>query len=105
MSEEARVRSVSLLQGENAHLKDDLQTMRKATSSRIRKQYAQDNFLSHYSNIMQTVRQKAKDIADVEQTSLRNRVSALERHIKRDAVYKAALKTRTEIAEQAADKR
>ena len=86
-------------------MKEDYSTLRKAHKVRVKKAYAQDNFISQYSKALSSVKQMARDIANKEQAQLRNTVGALERRMERDTQFKLALKKRTETAEQAAEQR
>lgn len=86
-------------------LKEDYSTLRKAHKVRVKKAYAQDNFMSQYSKALSSVKQQARDIANKEQSQLRNKVGALERRMQRDTKFKLALKKRTETAENAAEQR
>ena len=84
-------------------LKEDYSTLRKAHKVRVQKAYAQDNFISQYSKALNSVKQQARDIANKEQSQLRNTVGALERRLQRDTAFKLALKERTETAEKTAE--
>ena len=86
-------------------LKEDYSTLRKAHKVRVQKAYAQDNFISQYSKALSSVKQQARDIANKEQSQLRNTVGALERRMQRDTKFKLALKKRTETAEDTAERK
>jgi len=104
-NEEALVQTVGVMTEKLKSYKSNLRTTNLANSARLNKAYAQDNFLSQYSKILTTVQERAKAIADTEHTSLVNQVSALKRGLRRDIAYKRALKERTEISEDAAERR
>ncbi len=74
LNEDSRERSVSVLEKRVHELKSDLRTTRKAASSRVRRAYAQDNFLSQYARAMATVKQQAQEFANAENSALRNQV-------------------------------
>jgi len=84
-------------------LKEDYSTLRKAHKVRVQKAYAQDNFNSQYSKALNSVKDQAREIANKEQSQLRNTVGALERRLQRDTAYKLVLKERTETAEKTAE--
>jgi DNA repair exonuclease SbcCD ATPase subunit len=86
-------------------VKEEYSTLRKAHKVRVQKAYAQDNFISQYSKALSSVKQQARDIANKEQSQLRNKVGALERRLTRDTEFKLALKKRTETAEEIAEKK
>jgi hypothetical protein len=86
-------------------VKEEYSTLRKAHKVRVQKAYAQDNFISQYSKALSSVKQQARDIANKEQSQLRNKVGALERRMARDTEFKLALKKRTETAEEIAEKK
>lgn len=86
-------------------VKEDYSTLRKAHKVRVQKAYAQDNFISQYSKALSSVKEQAREIANKEQSQLRNKVGALERRMQRDTAFKLALKKRTETAEETAERK
>jgi hypothetical protein len=99
---QARVRP---LQEEVASLREDLTTTNKAMKVRVKRAYAQDNFLSSYSKGMSHIGDMARELADKEGKKLRQEVALMQRRFERDSVYKKALRMRTETAEIASEKR
>jgi hypothetical protein len=75
INEETRARSVSVLEQRVESLREDLRTSRKAATGRIRRAYAQDNFLSQYAKAMANVKQQAQEMADSQNSALKNHVS------------------------------
>lgn len=84
-------------------VKEEYTNLRMANKKQVAAAYAQDNFISQYSKALSTVKQQARDIANKEQSMLRNKVGGLERRLQRDTAFKLALKERTEVAEKTAE--
>mmetsp|Transcript_9119 Transcript_9119/g.22476 ORF Transcript_9119/g.22476 Transcript_9119/m.22476 type:complete len:388 (+) Transcript_9119:189-1352(+) len=96
---------VKPLQEQLASLKEDLSTTKKANRVRVKRAYAQDNFLSSYAKGMSHIKDMAKEMAAKSSRKLKQDLDVVERRLTRDAVYKKALKMRTETAEVAAERR
>jgi len=91
------------LQAKLKDIKEEYTNLRMANKKQVAAAYAQDNFISQYSKALSTVKQQARDIANREQSTLRNKVGQLERRLTRDTRFKLALKERTEVAEKTAE--